>query len=108
MKGGEADALDRLERQSAWRVTAPAGVLSALWREKDGAWAAHFLNLSGVKDGQTAEITFTVSEGTSAVATSPDWPGERTLAVTKGADGSLTVTLPADALQAYTLVRVRK
>ena len=25
-----------------------------------------------------------------------------------GADGSLTVTLPADALRAYTLVRVRK
>lgn len=108
VKGGEADALDRLERRSAWRVTAPTGVLSALWREKGGAWAAHFLNLSGVKDGQTAEITFTVSEGTSAVATSPDWPGERTLAVTKGADGALTVTLPAEALKAYTLVRVRK
>ena len=45
--------------------------------------------------------------GRTAVATSPDFAGERSLRVTVNSDGTLTFVLPRDLLKAYTLVRVR-
>jgi len=108
---------------SWWRVEAPEKVHTALWREADGSVVIHFLNVTGVKTraGDVAEakapspafpplerdIVFTVPEGTVAVAVSPDFAGARELESEKASDGSLTVTLPKELLNVYTLIRIR-
>ena len=106
-----------------WKTDAPHNVYTSLWRERDGTLAIHFLNATGVRNipGENLtpqapqpafpaiarDITFTVPEGYSAWAASPDFAGKRELASVRNADGSLTVTLPASCLKAYALVRVR-
>ena len=108
---------------SWWRIKASDKVYTAVWREKDGSVVIHFLNLTGVPDVQVGEtpssrapdpafpslaedLVFTVPEGRSAVAVSPDFAGARALSAVRNADGTLTVTLPVALLRAYTLVRV--
>ena len=106
-----------------WEVSAPAQVCSSLFREADGAWAAHFLNMTGVDftpdevvtadapvrgfPALATDVVFTVPSGSKAVATSPDFKGGRELAVSIGEDGRATVTLPKDCLKVYAFVRVR-
>lgn len=108
-----------------WRINAPEKVYTSLWREADGTLAIHFLNATGVNnvpwENLTSEapdpafpalaedIVFTLPKGTGrkAVATSPDFEGEKTLSSVANADGSLTVVLPKALLKAYVLIRVK-
>lgn len=108
-----------------WRIDAPEQVYTSLWREKDGTLVIHFLNATGVHNvpwenltseapdpafpALTKDIVFTLPKGlgTAALATSPDFAGEKSLPVILQSDGSLAVTLPKELLKAYTLVRVR-
>lgn len=108
-----------------WRVDAPEQVYTSLWREKDGTLVIHFLNATGVHnvpwENLTSEapnpafpalakdIVFTLPKGSgsAAVATSPDFAGEKPLAAVRQTDGSLTVTLPNELLKAYVLIRVK-
>lgn len=107
-----------------WRMDAPDRVMTSVWREKSGALAIHFLNLTGVKHtvGQVLDssapdpafpplardIVFTVPGAAAcrAEAVSPDFTGARPLSSQANADGSLTVTLPRDLLSVYTLIRI--
>ena len=106
-----------------WKIDAPDKVYTSVWREKDGALVVHFLNLTGVPDVKVGEmpsarapdpafpplekdLVFTVPEGRTALAVSPDFEGQRKLPVVAHADGSLTVTLPASLFRAYLLVRI--
>lgn len=110
-----------------WRITAPDRVATSVWREKSGAYAIHFLNLTGAinKVGETlgryapdpafpsiAEdivVTLPADEKiATAVAVSPDFVGERPLAVVRNADGTSTVVLPKCQLKVYTLIRMRQ
>lgn len=110
-----------------WRVTAPEKVVTSVWREKSGALAVHFLNLTGV-DNRVGEavvraapdpaypplkedVVFEIpSEGRAlAVAVSPDFAGERILRVTPAGDRNwVRIVLPAELLKAYALVRVEQ
>lgn len=109
-----------------WRVDVPEKVFTALWREKTGAWVAHFLNATGCDDlkvGETCtfdppktpfpalerDVVFTLPRGRKATAYSPDFAfGGRVLAVKPNADGTATVTLPKELLKGYALVRVEE
>ena len=107
-----------------WEVSAPDQVCTSLFREADGAWAAHFLNMTGVDftpdeivtadapvrgfPALSSDVVFTVPTGSKAVATSPDFEGERELAVRVEADGRATVTLPKECLKVYAFVRIQK
>lgn len=106
-----------------WKTDLPDNVFTALWREADGSVAIHFLNGTGVKtvpgvnpprEAPTPafpplgfDIRFTVPEGASAVAYSPDFPEARTLESVRNPDGTLTVVLPSSSFRIYTLVRIR-
>lgn len=110
---------------SAWSVNAPDRVYTALWKERSGDVAIHFLNAMacvppvGVLPPSEPpsppfpeladDIVFTVPfKVAKAVATSPDFDGARTLEVSHGHGGASTVTLPKAMLKAYTLVRITK
>ena len=43
----------------------------------------------------------------SAVATSPDWPGEKTLSVAADPNGGSSIALPGELLKVYTLITLR-
>jgi len=109
---------------TVWSVRAPKGVRSALWREADGALVAQFLNLTGVdnKPGETVtphapkvafpklaedvEIVLAAPRGVKAVATSPDFTGQRELEVAGEAADKVKVVIPRELLSAYVLVRL--
>ena len=107
------------------RVKAPGKVHVTPWREADGARVLHFLNSTGAPEPvagvcparllppdpfpePTEDIVVTLpAEGaTMAVATSPDFAGERRLPVVAGPDGELSVVVPRGCLKVYTLVRI--
>ena len=110
------------EKSSPWRVQAPAQVATSLYRESDGAWAVHFLNLTGVhlKAGDIPpmnapdpafppiadDIAFTLPFGARAEATSPDFADARELPVEKVETG-IRVTVPKELLKTYLFVRVK-
>ena len=107
---------------SWWRIAAPDGVYTAVWRERDGNLAIHFFNATGVKnvsgDVVTADapspafprlesdVSFVVQEGSRAWAVSPEFDGERELHVEKVDGNGLKVVVPGDLLRGYLLVRV--
>ncbi len=108
----------------SWRIAAPYGVFSSVWKEKGGAYAVQFLNGTGVRMkfgdpipnespdpafpsvDEDIVITAPASAGNAAVAVSPDFPGECRLEVKDNADGTVAVTLPKGTLRAYVLVRL--
>lgn len=108
-----------------WRIDAPDRVVTSVWREKSGALAIHFLNLTGVRHsvGQVLDtsapdpafpplerdIVFTVPAAAScgAFAVSPEFAGVRPLVTHTNADGSLTVTIPKSDFAGYILIRIR-
>ena len=108
----------------SWRIAAPYGVFSSVWKEKGGAYAVQFLNGTGVRMkfgdpipnespdpafpsvDEDIVITAPASAGNAAVAVSPDFTGERRLEVKDNADGTVAVTLPKGTLRAYVLVRL--
>ena len=109
---------------TVWSVRAPRGVRSALWREADGALVAQFLNLTGVNNrpGETVtphapkvafpklaedvEIVLAEPPGVRAVATSPDFTGQRELEVVAEAADKVRLVIPRELLAAYVLVRL--
>ena len=109
-----------------WRVDAPAGVYSSVWREADGTYAIHFFNATGVSNRHGAVVTsdapnpafpalprpvaFTMpgAADMSATAESPDFGGKVPLESACDAQGRRTFLLPPGLLRAYSLVRVRK
>ncbi len=90
-----------------------------------GTIAVHFVNAGGacLKPGDkitsvipktpfppiTADITFSFigEKAKSAVATSPDFEGERILDVLDDNDGGTSIVLPKQLIKAYTLVRIK-
>lgn len=115
---------DVIGTSSDWLpVRIPETVYTSLWREKDGTLVVHFLNGSGarMKTGEKAverspdpafpplsdDLEFVVSAPAEsrAIATSPDFPGERELAVS-WRDGKLSVVLPKDLVRAYAVVKI--
>ena len=120
-----AKLAEMVKGATVWTVRgAPDKVYTALWREKDGTLAIHFLNSTGtnIKPGEAMtpaapdpafpalaeDIVFTlpVAEGSTVTAASPDFDGERSLAVVRNGDGTATVTLPRELLKAYTVVKI--
>ena len=103
----------------------PDRVQTSILRERSGALTIHFLNATGcdIRKGEmlcvpnrktsfpplAQDIVFGLPEdvGNRAVAISPDFPGERELAVRKDGHGRIRVTLPKECLRGYTLVRLR-
>ena len=112
--------------EGAWKISADEKVYVTPWREADGARVLHVLNCTGApdpKEGDAAPkqipegmlyhpagdvvVTMPAEGATTAVATSPDFDGERNLACSVGADGTLTFTLPHDLLKFYSVIRVK-
>ena len=109
---------------TVWNVQAPEDVLATLWREADGALVAQFLNLTGVdnvpgkivtpyapevafpKLAGNVEFELAVPSGTKAIATSPDFHGERELAVSAVGQERVKVVVPKELFAAYVLVRL--
>ena len=107
----------------SWRVSAPDTVFTSIWREADGTAAIHFVNAGGacLKPGDKITslipqtpfppimtdimISFIGGKVKSAVATSPDFDGERPLDVL--GDGGTRVVLPKHLFKTYTLVRLK-
>lgn len=109
-------------KADGWRIEAPEKVFSSVWKEQSGSYVLHFLNGTGVdmKFGDkvvpeapdpafpplAGDIVITVPSGTRAAACSPDFSGVRELNTERVSGGRLKVTLPADLLVGYTLVRI--
>ena len=107
-----------------WQVSAPDKVYTSVWREKSGAIAVHFLNTTGVnnKTGEVVtdkapvpafpqlkdDIVFAIpaSGAVRATATSPEFAGERELAVERISDGRVRVTVPKKLAGCYLFVRI--
>ena len=104
------DEFEKAYASDVWRVDAPESVAASIWREADGALAVHLLNLTGgarqpfAPVGQDVELT--VPTGSKAVATSPDFAGQRELPTARDAKGRLVVTVPQDLLKAYLFIRI--
>ena len=114
-----------LSGRVSWSISAPDTVFTSIWREADGTTAVHFVNAGGacLKPGDkitsvipqtpfppiTTDITFSFigEKVKSAVATSPDFDGERILDVLDDNDGGTMVVLPKQLLKIYTLVRIK-
>ena len=114
-----------LKPASYWQVSLPDKVYTTIWREANGSQVIHFLNATGANIKydevmkntapnpafpQLAEdIVFTIPAPAcqSVCAYSPDFAGERKLAFTQNADGTITATLPKELLKAYTIVRMK-
>ena len=112
--------------ESSWRIDAPENVHVTPWREADGSRVVLFLNSTGAPEPVAGEcpdkgvppvpfpspakdivVTLPAEGATTAVATSPDFAGERPLSVTANPDGTLTFVLSRELMKAYALVRVR-
>lgn len=118
--------LRRVLGRGDWLVKAPEKVHVMPWREADGTRVVHFLNSTGAPEPVPGEVpskttpemafpppdedlvvTFPAEGAKTAVATSPDFAGERPLSVAETANGRLSFVLPRGLLKVYTLVRVR-
>ena len=109
---------------TVWNVQAPEGVRASLWREADGALVAQFLNLTGVanvpgeivtpyapkeafpKLAENVEFELASPNETKAIATSPDFYGERQLKISTVGQNRVKVLVPKELLTTYVLVRL--
>ncbi|MBQ7175931.1 MAG: hypothetical protein IJS08_00840 [Victivallales bacterium] len=100
-------------------------MFTALWKEADGSLVIHFLNATGennkkgdVLDGLAPKPAFpALSENInfsikypkvkSVTAASPSFEGIRPLQYKAQNDGTIEVTLPADLVKQYVVVRIR-
>ena len=107
-----------------WSVKAPRLVLSELYRDKDGLYAAHFLNTTGTENVKLGEVVrgikgevwpaimedvvFTMRDGNvkTAYAVSPDFAGRKELEI-KHVGSQAEITLPKELLKAYTIVYIK-
>ena len=115
---------DIVQDANSWQpIDIPEQVLTSISIDK-GETVIHFLNATGsnLKKGDMVsrhapknafpelkkDLSFAVKLKNiqRAYAVSADFAGEKELAYKKMADGSYKVTLPAEFLKAYTLVRI--
>ena len=114
-----------LATDACWEINAPDQLYTAIWKEADGTLAIHFLNATGAKpqpgevlDGLApkpafpdlpSDITFRLlaEKATHVTAASPSFEGKKELAFVKDADGTITVTLPAELAKQYVVVKIK-
>lgn len=112
-------------KAAIWQCQAPAQVYTALWKQSDGTTAIHFLNATGVHNQKdevftgeapdnayptiTEDISFklTADNIISATAYSPDFSDAKELELKQLGNRQWQITLPADCLKIYTIVKIR-